>query len=608
MINRRQFVATTAAAALLPGPAPAASGSADAALEALLQRHAELFLRRSPEEATSVGFDTGADAALRGRLDDRSLAARARDRAAVAQARVQLAAIDPRALSPRAALDRDVADFTYATLADMLGRPGYMDLNLRPSPYLVNQMNGAYYWLPGLIGGAPIRTAADVDFWHARLAALGPALDGETERVRHDAAAGVAPPGFVIDRTVTQLRALRDAPPRGSALMADAIARARAGGLPDPAPRAEAIFAQVVAPALDRQMAALAALRGGASDIAGVWRLPDGEAYYAAALRANTTVSGLRPGALHQQGLDQCAALTAKLDAALRAQGMTQGSVSARLAALNVDRRFLVADDDAGRARLLEAARGEIAKVTALLPRAFNDPVVDPLAVRPIPDAIAGGSPGAFYSDGAEGVGAAFQLNLQRTDDLALWRLPTLAHHEGVPGHHFQYGMARHAGLPLFRRIVRFSAYTEGWALYAEQVADEIGAHADDPFGHIGFLQSQLFRAARIVVDTGLHHHRWTRDQATQWMVDHAGEVPAATAREVVRYCVYPGQACSFTVGANAIVAAREAARARLGPRFDVRAFHDLVLRSGPMPLDVLAAAAARLDLPGAAAHSTPRA
>lgn len=178
---------------------------------------------------------------------------------------------------------------------------------------------------------------------------------------------------------------------------------------------------------------------------------------------------------------------------------------------------------------------------------------------------------------------------------MPLWRLPTLAHHEGIPGHHFQYSVLKTAGdLPLFRKLVRFSAYTEGWALYAERVADELGVYRDDPVGQSGLLQSELFRAARIVVDTGIHHKRWTRDQAIQWMVGNAGERPGAAQREIDRYCVYPGQACSFMVGATRIRAAREEARRTLQGMFDVRDFHDLVLRSGPVPLDVMEMRVAR--------------
>ncbi|WP_277980263.1 DUF885 domain-containing protein [Sphingomonas phyllosphaerae] len=595
MIDRRQFLGSSSVGLLTAAlPAEATTGADDAALAALLQRHSEAYLARSPEEATANDFDTGAHAALRRRLDDRSLTARAADRAAVRVARAQLAGIDRARLSPRSALDHDVARFVYDTLDDLLARYGYVDGNLRPSPYVVSQMNGAYYWLPDFIGSRhPIDDAADVDAWRARLAALPAALDQETDRIRHDAAIGVVPPGFVIAKTVAQIGALRDGAPLESALLAPALARIRAKGLGDRDDAALAVFRTSIAPALDRQAAALAALAPRAVDTAGVWRLPDGEAYYAAACRANTTAA-LTPAELHETGLAQCAALAAEIDASLRTQGLSRGSVGERIAALNADARFRVSDDDAGRARLLAIADTALRRVIERLPRAFGNVAVDPIVVRRIPVAIEGGAPGAFYSEGSKGEPGVFSLNLKTPAEHTTWRLPTLAHHEGVPGHHFQYSVLAHSpALPLFRRMVRFSAYTEGWALYAQQVADELGLFEADPFGRIGYLQSELFRAARIVVDTGIHYKRWTKEQAVAWMVEHAGEQPLATEREVTRYCVYPGQACSFKVGANRIVAARERARRAMGARFDVRGFHDLVLQSGPVPLAVLEQAVA---------------
>jgi uncharacterized protein (DUF885 family) len=588
MIDRRTLVASGLALACLPAPAIGGTGE-DARLQALLQSLAEAMADASPETAGALGLDTGARAGLRGRLDDRSVAAQGAQRRRAVAALASLARIDAAALSAAGRRDLETARFVFATLADLLGRYGFIDLELRPSPYVVSQMNGAYYWLPGEIGSrAPLKTAADVEAWFDLLAALGAAIDQETDRIRLDAARGVAPPAFVIDRTTAQIAALRDAPAASSSLIAPAVARARAAGLADIGPRAETIVRDRLAPALTRQIAALEALRPTASPIGGVWRLPDGEAYYAAALRANTTADA-GPEALHAAGLAQVAALIDALDRSLNAQGLGTGSVGERIGRLNVDPRFRVGDDDAGRARLIALAQGALDDAIARLPRAFDHPQVDPIVVRRMSPAIEAGSPGAFYESGGAGEPGVFVINLARPSDLATWRLPTLAHHEGVPGHHFQFGAARREDLPLFRRLPQFSAYTEGWALYAEQVADEIGCYQDDPFGRIGYLQSELFRAGRIVVDTGLHHKRWTREQAVAWMVSTIGETPGETAREIDRYCVYPGQACSFKAGANAIVAAREAARRRLGAAFDVRRFHDQVLGAGPVPMTVLA-------------------
>ena len=204
----------------------------------------------------------------------------------------------------------------------MLGRYGYIDIDLRPSPYVVSQMNGAYYWLPDFIGGRhPLGTPADAEAYLARLTALGTALDQETARITHDAGIGVVPPGFVIDRTIAQIKALRDGDPAASALIESAIKR-RGPGIPGWAARWR-FSVSVVAPALSRQIDALAALRAKAVDTAGVWRLPDGDAYYAASLRANTTTDAT-PDELHRLGLAQVASLTAELDTALRAQGCTR--------------------------------------------------------------------------------------------------------------------------------------------------------------------------------------------------------------------------------------------------------------------------------------------
>lgn len=601
MIDRRLFLGATAAGAFFAAGTPRAAfaqaparSAADTALETLLQRHAQAYLYRSPEDATSNNFDVGAHAVLRTRLDDRSLGARATDHAAIRQAMAELRHIDRATLGQRSALDYDVASFVYGMFDDLLGRYGYVDGNLRPSPYVVSQMNGAYYWLPDFIGSRhPIETQADVDAWFSRLSALPTALDQETDRIRHDAGIGVIPPDFVIVRTVAAIKALRDGAPLQSALIAPALTRMAAKGLGDHGKRAEAIFRSSVIPALSRQIAALEAVAPRAVSTAGVWRLPDGDAYYAAAVRSNTTAD-IAPGELHKIGLAQCEELIAQIDTLLKAQGMAQGTVGERIAVLNKDARFKVSDDDAGRAKLLALAEGHLKDIIARLPKAFGNVSVDPLSVRRIPPAIEAGAPGAFYSEGAPGQPGIYSLNLKNPGEHATWRLPTLTHHEGVPGHHFQYSIVNHApALPLFRKIVRFSAYTEGWALYAQQVADELGIYEDNPFGRIGYLQSELFRAARIVVDTGIHHERWTKDQAIKWMVENAGEQPLATEREVVRYAVYPGQACSFKVGANRIVAAREAASKTMGDRFDVRQFHDLVLESGPVPLAVLEKAVA---------------
>jgi uncharacterized protein (DUF885 family) len=577
-------------------PALAAT-QADDDVARLLQRLAEDYLRSSPREATQFEFDVGANAGLRSQLDDVSLSASDKNRKAAAAAAGQLAHIDRNKLSATSKLDYDTAMFVFATLKDQLGRYGTVDIDLRPSPYPVSQMNGAYYWLPEFLGSShPLQSSHDVDAYFARLKALGVVLDQETERIRHDAGLGVIPPSFVLAKTIAQIESLRSAAPAQTAMIAPAIERAQAQGLGDIGGRAEAIFRETIAPALDRQMQALRSLQSKAKDFAGVWALPEGDAYYAAALRSNTTTS-IAAGELHSRGLQLVADITSQLDQGLQQQGLKNGSVGERIKALDLDKRFLMPDNDTGRQQLLGAAQAMVEVIRTLLPKGFRTIPQDRLLVKRIPVAIENGAPGAFYSNGVGDQPGTFSLNLKTPSELPLWRLFTLAHHEAIPGHHFQFSVLKSAGqLSLFRRLVRFSAYTEGWALYAERVADELGVYEHNPAGRLGLLQSELFRAARIVVDTGIHHHRWTREQAMQWLIDNAGEAPTAAQREIDRYCVYPGQACSFMVGAMEIRAARERTRQRLGSRFDVRAFHDLVLRSGPVPIDVLHAAIDQWD------------
>lgn len=573
--------ATGAASTVSPGATMGAAmggGADDARLAAMLERHAQAL------RAEEGGGD---------RLADYSLAARARHGQATAQRLAELGAVNRAALSAAAALDYDTARFVYEAMADQYGRYGFSDINLRPSPYVVSQMNGAYYWLPdGISGRSPMKDAADADRYLDKLNQFAVALDQETEQIGHDAGLGVVPPDFILAKTLAQIAALRDSSPTGNALTAPALERAHEAGIAGLDTRAAAIFVERIRPALQRQSEALAALQPRADARAGVWAKPDGEAYYASALHSNTTAS-YAPGELHQLGLSWVAELSAEIDRLLRAEGLTQGEVGARMAALDRDPRFLKPDTEAGRQEIIDYANQRLNRVKGLLSRGFTVTPDRPVEVRRVSPAIQNGAPGGFYSASSDPAQPSIiYINLRSVEENALWRIPTLLHHEGVPGHHFQDSVLREAGeLSLFRRTVRFSAWTEGWALYAEQLADEIGAYEGDPVGRIGYLQGQLFRACRVVVDTGIHHARWTREQAIDWMVTHAGEHRDAAEREIDRYCVYPGQACSFMVGKQQIAASREEARRRLGARFDLRRYNDFVLASGPLPMDVLAAA-----------------
>ncbi len=559
---------------------PVRSGETDARLADMLERHALSLRSAWADENDLVG--------------DRSLAARARALADNSDRVAELAMLDRAELSPAAQLDFDTASFVYSVLGDQLARAGTVDLNLRPSPYVVSQMNGAYYWLPSRIGARAANAGPEgSENYLASIASLARGIDQESERVLHDASSGVIPPDFVLLATMAQVRALRDSTPAANPLLAPALALED----DDLAARARDRFTRFVVPALERQVEVLESLVPRANNVPGVWAQPDGEANYASSLRANTTTSHA-PGELHRTGLEWVRSISDRIDRELTSLGIRSGTVGERIVALNTDPRFMPPDSDAGRAEVLRQAEALVGNARRRLPKAFARVVDDPVAVRRMPLTSEDSSPIAFYNGGQGGGPGTILLNLKRPGDLPSWRLPTLVHHEGVPGHHTQAAVLQDMeDLSLFRRTVRFSAWTEGWALYAEQLADEIGAYEDDPFGRIGYLQAQLWRAARVVVDTGIHHERWSRDRAVAFMIDEVGEPRVPTEREVDRYCVYPGQACCFMVGKQQIVASREAARETMGARFDLRTYNDLVLGSGPLPMEVMDARVRRWSL-----------
>jgi uncharacterized protein (DUF885 family) len=590
MFSRRSALLGLGATAVAAGGgARAAAADADARLVALLSRQMDEYLALSPEAAATLLTDARGRAARR-KLDDRSPAGKAAAAEAARRWRTELARVDRAALSPARQADYDCAAFACEMLAELSPLYGFQDHALRPGPYVVSQMSGAYYWLPQDFARTRVADREAGEAYLSRLAAFAEALDGETARIGIDARAGAVPPGFILDRTIAQLGDLRR---DMGATLADGPAARAAPGAGEVAAAAHRILDEKVGPAIGRQMEALQALRSGASSDAGVWRLPDGAEWYALALRSNTTVA-TPPADMHQLGLETFAAISAELDGLLRAQGLTTGTVAERVKALDHDPRLLAPNDEAGRAQVLQFARDQLARVQALLPKAFRTLPDRDIVVERVPIAIEAGAPGAYY-DGPPADGSrpgVISINLKDTAEWPTWRLKTLICHEGDPGHHLQAAVFRKAAgadLPLYKHFAEYSSYVEGWALYAEQVAIEIGAYEDDPFGRIGAVQSALFRAARIVVDTGIHHKRWSREQATRWMVQNAGEQPTSAQREIDRYCVYPGQACAFMVGRIELLRTREAARRRLGGGFDVRDFHEAVLRSGPMPMEALA-------------------
>lgn len=571
--------------------AAAASGGKDAQLDQLLTRHFYEGLQKGPEGATALGLDTGERAALRSQLSDRSQRAADEDRADVQRRYAELQRLGRDGLGTAAQINYDVAEFRLRIGSEGARRFRYGSAGGRVAPYVLSQLGGSYYSVPDFLDSQHrIDSQADVDAYLSRLQAFATSVDGDTERLRHDVAAGVVPPDFVLDKTISNIRILRDADPAGTTLVASVSRRAREKGLADPAARATQIVAEQVRPALARQLEALEALRPRAVHDAGCWRLPDGAALYQHGLRGNTTTD-LTAAQIHELGLQQVADLHRQIDVILRGQGMTSGTVGERLNQLNRDPQHLWPNTDEGRAGLLASLNAQMADINTRLPRMFATLARAPLEIRRVPPSIEAGAPGGYYQraslDGSRP--GAYYINLKDTAEWPKWGLKTLTYHEGSPGHHFQGSIQQEAGeLPIYRRTGGFAAASEGWGLYAERVADELGVYEDDPLGKVGYLQSYLFRAVRLVVDTGMHDKRWSREQAIRYMTENAGEPEGSAVREIERYVVWPGQACAYKVGEITVSRLRADAERRLGQRFDIKGFHEVLLLTGSVPLTVL--------------------
>ena len=595
MLDRRQLLASGVAAATLataPGARAASGGSAR--LTAMLDAFFQENLQRQPENATQLGLDRGANAGLRFKVEDVSTRGMAAESALNRDQMRRLKTIDRSKLTGMDAVNYDtvlyVAETTQPILdLDIGGRDGFS-----PSCYVLSPITGAYQRMPNFLDeNHRVETASDAEAYLARLDGFATALDANTDRFRHDAGQGVVPPDFLLDITIGQLAALRTTGDK-SDLTLSLDRRARKKGLGEAyGPRAAQIYDGKVGPALDRQIAALKAARPGAVHDAGIWRFKQGEAFYEANLKYTTTTS-MTPAEVHQLGLDQAKEYGARLDVLLRKQGLTQGTVGERIKQLYKDPSYYFPNTDPGRAQLLAYLQDRLTQVTKRLPTMFHRLPNQAIEPRRVPPAIEAGSPLA-YSEPApmdrSRPGVIF-FNLADTAEWPKWNLPSTLYHEGLPGHQLQGGLAQESqGIPILRKNMYFSGYGEGWALYAEQLASELGMYEDDPLGEIGWRKAQIFRAGRCVVDTGMHTMRWSREQAIEYLMGLDGDAEGSTTREVQRYCAIPAQACSYKIGHTYWNTQRDRAKAALGPKFDIKAFHDAGLLSGAMPLDVLGSA-----------------
>lgn len=588
-LSRRAALKGLSAASLVSLlPACRAAPAPELGPDAMLDRVAYNLLAHEPERATGLGVDTGEYAALRSRLADRSPQGQAAYAATLQADLTAIRAYPREGLSADQLTGFDVVESAYAKALEGFALP-YGDVAVgswRNAPYVVIQNVGAYIDMPRFMDSThPLREPSDVDAYVARIEAMPSVFDGELARMREARALGVVPPDFLLDKAIAQMeQSIANAVEtyRGP------LIRAELPGALHASEQVEKLVAEGVAPALERQLDELKSLRREAGSEAGMWAQPRGEEWYGWAVSASTTTD-LSPDEIHAQGLAELDELHGRMDPILREIGYTTGSVGARMQALAQDPRYKFAEGDAGREEIFEFIWERINWIKAQMPRAFNT-LVDPnLEVRRLPLAEEPGAPGAYGGAGSKdgSIPGRFWINLRTTDLHRKYDLPDLTFHETIPGHVWEGEYSNR--LPLIRSILAFGAFSEGWALYGEQLADELGAYDEFKVGRLGYLQSLAFRACRLVVDTGLHHKRWTREQARRFFVERNGSKEDEVASEVDRYCSWPGQACSYKIGHSEIVRQRRRAQAELGQAYDLKAFNDAVILGGNVPLDVLA-------------------
>jgi uncharacterized protein (DUF885 family) len=594
--TRRETFGAVAAAAALPIVAKAtpawAQPAPDARAGSVLGTIADDWLSLNPEQATSLGVDIGSRAWLRSKLADRSAAGQRRLAASIKADLARVETIDESHLSFQVRTSVNVVRSAYRTGLEGFAFP-YGDVAVggyRNTPYVVNQAGGAYIDTPQfLTTDHPLETAGDAEAYVIRLRQYPAQLDGELERIRSGRAHGMVPPSFIVDRVIKGLTIALDNSRKGGSLIDTLERKAHekrlSGSWVD---QARQIMFSAVVPALERQLADFQSQRAIATGTPGVWSRPRGAEYYRWALNASTTTN-MTPEEVHQMGLAQLKELHGRMDPILKSLGYTQGSVGARMQALAKDPRYQFSPGDKGRAEIMAYIQQRLAMVRALLPRAFNTLVPGHLEVRRMAPEQEPGAPTAYGGAGSiDGkIPGKFWINLRDPGLHRKYSLPDLAAHESIPGHVWQGEYANK--LPLIRTLLAFNAYSEGWALYAEQLVDELGLYNDFPAGRLGYLQSIAFRCCRLVVDTGLHVKRWTRQQAVDFFVNVNGSNPLEVANEVDRYCVWPGQACGYKVGHSTINRLRERAKAQLGPKYDLKAFDDAVVLGGNVPMGVLA-------------------
>lgn len=463
--------------------------------------------------------------------------------------------------------------------------------------YSVNQMTGPHVNLPSFMTDMHrVEDRQGAEHYVARLQAFKPYFDGVLAKVDASTERGIIPPRFVVDAVIDQLQGFIEPAVTDNVLVTslrDKLAKTEmsAAQQQELVTQAETAVREQVYPAYRDMLGYFVALAPKATVDAGVWKLPNGDDYYAYQLKQFTT-ENISADQVHQTGLDEVARIHAEMRVIFDGLGYdSETPIGTLLQQLNADPQFLYEDSAAGREQILADYTAILSDIDKLIDQAFRKRPQAELEVVRVPEYAERNSAGAYYQapslDGSRP--GRFYANLYDITATPKYGMKTLAVHEGVPGHHYQIALQQEmSGLPIFRSFVPFSVHTEGWALYTEQLMADLGFYQNDPYGDIGRLQAELFRAIRLVVDTGMHAKRWTRDEAINYMAANGGMAMSDVVAEIERYIVWPGQAVSYKMGMMKFVELREKAKRELGDKFDIRDFHDVILESGSMPLPIL--------------------
>ncbi len=610
MMKLNTALAAAAVAALLAGcgrndvaeaPPPPAQTSPSQAFLAMTESQAQAMLRQVPLYATALGVSEDyVGMKFSDKLGDFSIAAIDRKKAANAEFLAELTHFDRNQLQGVAATTYDVLQTSLNLAAEFQPyvHGAYSPLGIF-SPYTVTQISGPHIELPRVLQTQhPLNSRADADDYLARLGQMQQAFIDIAEVVRLDAEKGVIPPAFALQGAINMIgRMIAPAPSAHPLVDSFAKRLQQVGDISEQQRRqlvaqAAQLVETRVYPGYTELRVALEGILPQATDTPGIWALADGEKRYQLALQAFGG-AGKSAAEIHQLGLGEVVRIQAEMDAILQSQGYTDGGVIERYIALSKQPRFIYPNTDAGREQLLAGLNTQMAEIADLLPNILITLPQADVEVRRIAEYEQDGAPGGYYTspslDGSRP--GIYWINLKDTADWPKFTLPTLTYHEASPGHHLQIAIAQEIdNMPMIRNMLWYSQYGEGWALYAEVLAKELGLYDDDPYGDLGRLQAELFRAARLVVDTGLHYKQWSREQAIDYLHRATGESLASVAREVERYAVWPGQACSYKLGQLKVLELRELARQQLGDAFDLRAFNDQILIRGAVPLPVLEA------------------